>query len=286
MADNTGEEHLDSSTNAPPDKLSDDIIPSQVTENISLNQETENMEVHKHPHHVTHKKKWGEYLLEFFMLFLAVFLGFVAENFREHQVEQQREKQYIRSFIGDLQSDTAAITLNIDAKLQKNKLYDSVIWYLNTPDPNQYSQRIYFMARQLTRTTTFYRGTIKQLKNSGDLRLISNQSVSDSILSYDKAIEGIELIQARQDDEVKTIRPMIGRLLDPNVLETMIDENLIHPPSGNPPLRTVNKEFILDFIYAIHQIKSSDILNASRLKKLNEKAIGIIQFLQKEYHLQ
>jgi len=38
------------------------------------------MEVHKHPHNVTHKKKWGEYFLEFLMLFLAVFLGFVAEN--------------------------------------------------------------------------------------------------------------------------------------------------------------------------------------------------------------
>jgi hypothetical protein len=33
------------------------------------------METH-HPHHVTHKKKWTEYLLEFFMLFLAVFLSF------------------------------------------------------------------------------------------------------------------------------------------------------------------------------------------------------------------
>jgi len=33
------------------------------------------MEVQKHPHHVTHKKKWGEYLLEFFMLFLAVLPG-------------------------------------------------------------------------------------------------------------------------------------------------------------------------------------------------------------------
>ena len=33
------------------------------------------MEVHKHPHHITHKKKWIEYLLEFFMLFLAVFLA-------------------------------------------------------------------------------------------------------------------------------------------------------------------------------------------------------------------
>jgi len=52
------------------------------SEIIDPKSETENMEVHKHPHHVTHKKKWTEYLLEFFMLFLAVFLGFVAENIR------------------------------------------------------------------------------------------------------------------------------------------------------------------------------------------------------------
>src|SRR3954468_5958326 len=56
--------------------------------------EIKDMEVHKHPHHVTHKKKWGEYLLEFFMLFLAVFLGFVAENIRESNADHEREKQY------------------------------------------------------------------------------------------------------------------------------------------------------------------------------------------------
>lgn len=36
------------------------------------NEPITNMEVH-HPHHVTHKKKWSEYLLEFFMLFLPCF---------------------------------------------------------------------------------------------------------------------------------------------------------------------------------------------------------------------
>ena len=41
------------------------------------------MEVHKHPHHVIHKKKWGEYLLEFLMLFLSVFLGFVTESIKK-----------------------------------------------------------------------------------------------------------------------------------------------------------------------------------------------------------
>ena len=45
------------------------------------------MEVQKHPRHVTRKKKSGEYFLEFLMIFLAVFLGFIAENIREHVVD-------------------------------------------------------------------------------------------------------------------------------------------------------------------------------------------------------
>jgi len=62
------------------------------------------MEVH-HPHHPTHKKKWAEYFLEFFMLFIAVTLGFFAENQREHFVEKHREKQYMESLLLDLEKD-------------------------------------------------------------------------------------------------------------------------------------------------------------------------------------
>ena len=45
----------------------DDRPQSSENENVSdpssINyQPSTNMEVHKHPHHVTHKKKWGEYL--------------------------------------------------------------------------------------------------------------------------------------------------------------------------------------------------------------------------------
>ena len=45
------------------------------------------MEVHHHPH--TSGKKWTHYFWEFLMLFLAVFCGFIAENFREHQIEKK-----------------------------------------------------------------------------------------------------------------------------------------------------------------------------------------------------
>ena len=55
------------------------------------------MEVHAHSH--TPRKKWTHYLWEFLMLFLAVFCGFLAENFREHYVEHQREIQFIQSLV-------------------------------------------------------------------------------------------------------------------------------------------------------------------------------------------
>ncbi|TAL42914.1 MAG: hypothetical protein EPN92_10980, partial [Chitinophagaceae bacterium] len=63
------------------------------------------MEVHAHTH--TERKKWTHYLWEFLMLFLAVFCGFLAENWREHIVEHKREKQYIFSMIKELEADTA-----------------------------------------------------------------------------------------------------------------------------------------------------------------------------------
>src|ERR1700712_4200206 len=97
----TPQQPLDNNANDQPD-LSNEIIPVEDTESINPIQQTENMEVHKHPHHITHKKKWPEYLLEFLMLFLAVFLGFVAENIREHIVEHDRSKEYAISLLQDL----------------------------------------------------------------------------------------------------------------------------------------------------------------------------------------
>lgn len=243
------------------------------------------MEVHAHSH--TPRKKWTHYLWEFLMLFLAVFCGFLAEYQLEHIIENQREVKYIRSFIEDLKADTAFITQNVNFKIEKRKEHDSLISYLNSANPNQYGQRIYFFGRQLTRTSNFFPAdaTIKQLKNSGGLRLIKNQQASDSIMAYDQAIERILLTQSRQENEINTIRPMMGKLLDANILETMVYGDVIRPPLGNPTLRTTDKEFILDFIYAVHQLKGSDALNAVRLQRLKEKAIGIIVFLKKVYHL-
>ncbi len=62
MTANTDEEHLNNLINAQSENLTDEITSTVQSETINSTQETKNMEVHKHFYHVTHKKKWIEYL--------------------------------------------------------------------------------------------------------------------------------------------------------------------------------------------------------------------------------
>ena len=69
------------------------------------------MEVHHHPH--VEKKSFKEYLLEGLMIFLAVTMGFIAENIREHITDREKERQYIQLLSDDLKKDTAALNYSI-----------------------------------------------------------------------------------------------------------------------------------------------------------------------------
>ena len=168
-----------------------------ISEPSTINyQPSTNMEVHKHPHHVTHKKKWGEYLLEFFMLFLAVFLGFVAENVRENIAEHHREKEYIRSLVEDLKSDTAKLNRDLALNTEQSEGYDSLInyWYAK-PYSDSAIRYMYYLYRKYTGTShrvSFTRRTIDQLRNAGGMALLRNKTASDSIINYYEFVDQVE----------------------------------------------------------------------------------------------
>lgn len=93
----------------------------------------ETMEVHHHAH-VHEKKKWKEYIFQFFMLFLAVFCGFLAEYQLEHLIEKNREKQYMSSFIHDLKNDTLNLYEGFPRKDLRIKTIDSIFLFFD-PEP-------------------------------------------------------------------------------------------------------------------------------------------------------
>src|SRR5262245_2682286 len=75
------------------------------------------MEVHHHSsrqsevgsHQSAARKNWLNYFFDFLMLFLAVTLGFLVENQREHYVAHLRAREYAKSLIEDLAADTTEL---------------------------------------------------------------------------------------------------------------------------------------------------------------------------------
>ncbi|MFZ1262523.1 MAG: hypothetical protein WAT34_03360, partial [Chitinophagaceae bacterium] len=103
------------------------------------------MEVHNHTH--TPLKKWTHYFWEFFMLFLAVTLGFLVENKREHIVEHKREKEYVNSMLEDLKKDTANFSRTIKINARACNSIDTLISLLKRKDRKLFAREIYYLAR-------------------------------------------------------------------------------------------------------------------------------------------
>jgi hypothetical protein len=90
-----------------------------------------NMEVPHHPN--VEKKNFKEYFLEFLMIFLAVTMGFFAENVRETYKDKENVHQLTISLINDLKIDTARLAYLLQRSTIKIKKLDSLYAIVQQP---------------------------------------------------------------------------------------------------------------------------------------------------------
>ncbi|HEY1871098.1 MAG TPA: hypothetical protein VGG71_08575 [Chitinophagaceae bacterium] len=279
MADNLDEEALDNPKNPQSKSFSDEKSSTNESDTGISNQETQNMEVHKHPHHVMHKKKWGEYLLEFIMLFLAVFLGFAAENLRERITEHNIEKEYIHSLVEDLKSDTLQSDIVLTLLNSRTVGVDSVITALSSSGIIENSNNAYRLWSRNIGFPDFISNdrTIQQLKNSGGLRLIRNKAISDAIMKYDQVIRDFNGLSA----------VMNGVVGDQHIYSQLFDFINLDKNANIPVPLTEQGRKLLNEAYANRKVWRFILSNlVSRLEEVNKESKDIMLFIQKEYPLE
>ena len=247
------------------------------------------MEVHHHAHSA--RKKWTHYLWEFLMLFLAVTLGFLVENQREHYVEHQREKQFIRSLFNDIRSDTANIAKIISARTVKERMLDSLSFMMNSPRPSDFTKQVYPYAVVISKTLP-YRfvpndGTMQQLKNSGALRLIRNRTVVDSIAKYDINVRNILGQYLVEENQIEHYRTAATKIFDALIFEYIIDENatVVNLPPDNASFQPFTKRELSEWNYRIFGLGGINKANRRDLRSLFKQATELLDLLKNEYHL-
>jgi len=247
------------------------------------------MEVHNHPN--VEKKKFKEYFLEFLMIFLAVTLGFFAENIRESMVEKETERTYIESFYKDISNDEQQIPRLIKSQGFQIKCADSLVTLLDSSDIKKIANFIYYYAKNIVRQTPLgfvtTERTITQLKNSGGFRLIHNQELSDSIIDYYKMADEVKFLQGWVQGYKQTLEQSYSYILWGHYYHKMIDStDRIIMPAENLYLKSADKDAISNCVLQISEIQGLSTAINRATKKLEEQAVHLKEYIENKYHFE
>src|SRR5205809_1339417 len=202
--------------NIPPEQQADEnILPVQAAEqrsNITTQQiETDTMEVHAHPYNVMHKKNWKEYVLEFLMIFFAVTLGFFAEGYREYVNDRHKEKENMMALLKDVRNDSVALKTTLKEITEQDKGLDSLIFVLRQPlsvkKNLELAYVLYLKYGDVYFHVFFSEGSISQMINSGELRLVRNSNMVRLINEY----QNMKLLVKKDEDDLRRLEGEIER---------------------------------------------------------------------------
>ena len=184
------------------------------------------MEVHHHPHISKHTKPWKEYLLEGLMIFVAVSLGYGAENIREHYVETKKALISAKNLYVDVTNDSIGYaTTNIRRSKQDSCFKIIYAFYSNnTLDkeiPAIYAAHGFISLRILYQLNTL---ALDEIKNSGSLRFLESDELKAAIQRYASLGMGLKLREQREFG-------YIDRMIDP--ISTKNFEYNFHKDANN-----------------------------------------------------
>jgi hypothetical protein len=176
------------------------------------------MEVHHHPH--VERKSFKEYFLEGLMIFMAVTLGFIAENIRENISENHKAKELAESLYQEVYADSIDIHKKMETRITKEKQLNYFIDFVRDSSLSHLSDRFYksFAWSTLIISPTLFEpadGMLNQLRNSGSLRYFKNNEIQAEIGQLSVSIARIRSraeIEATFGQEY--LRPLIMKFYD------------------------------------------------------------------------
>ena len=142
------------------------------------------------------KRNWTSYIKEFLMLFLAVFAGFMAENYRDTLSEEARAKELAISFYEELKNDSINVEIKTQNKIKQEKALKYLMEYFKDSTLTNVSKTftINFLYGINFRTPTLFEPRtviLDQLKNSGSLRYFKSNELQKLIGELSVAIRNI-----------------------------------------------------------------------------------------------
>ena len=155
------------------------------------------------------------------MLFVAVTLGFLAENVRDQQTDKNREISYLKNVHEDLLVDINKFELVISSNNLRLLMLDSLHMEINKVRPDLSS--LYYYIRNIALRTTFESSHLglDQIKASGGFRLIQNAKIIAGIQDYEGKLNNSMKLEELRERTLEQARFKMAVVFDAGTVYQM-----------------------------------------------------------------
>jgi hypothetical protein len=242
------------------------------------------MEVHHHAGGHHGDKKFKDYFLEFLMIFLAVTMGFLAENFREFITDKSHVVELAGQLKEDLMNDTANVQKLIEFETEEVKRTDSLYSMLIIPADRIDYKKLQDMIVSCDRMDFFYpsTGAISTIKRELHLKEFVKTKIAVRIDNYEKIVTVLQNFESRDVD-------YLGKYIESFLSNHFTPENaavaVLRMPVLNEKMRNLTPADLVQLSVDINLIKAYDLVLLSRYTKVKTEATAFIDHIKETYNL-
>ena len=232
------------------------------------------MEVHHHPHVPTHSKPWKEYLLEGLMIFIAVTLGYGAENIREHYVETKKAIISAGNLYVDVLEDSVRYEQTLQTRYFQDSCYEIIKDIYKKEKTIKDIPIFYLTYSTITKREIPIMNTIAldEVKSSGTLKYIEDDKLKVAIQKYANMGGGLKLRELREFD-------LSDKMIDPITLNHFDFDYFIQLTKSNngKPFQIINNRIVINIpIPPYLEIKNANKLDLDYFFS----ALGMLQLIR------
>ena len=242
------------------------------------------MEVHHHSGDHHGPKKFKDYFLEFLMIFLAVTLGFLAENFREVITARNHVKELAGQLKEVLMNDTANLQRLIQIETVQLNRADSLFTILMQPPKQIDYISLQVLLRNCDHIDIFYpsTGAMSTIKLELHLKEFVRTKIASFIDNYEKGVNELKTFELRDVDYMgKYLETFMSKHFIPENAAAIVNQKQL--VSGE--LRNISPEDLVQLSVDINLIKGYDRQLLIRYNIIKSNAVAFIQHISKTYDI-
>jgi hypothetical protein len=243
------------------------------------------MELHHHPVEHHEKKTFKDYFLEFMMIFLAVSLGFLAENFREYITDYHHVEELALQLRQDLESDTVKIQNHIEFQKLQARRADSLYAILIQPPGQIDYKKLQDMVVDCERMEIFYpsTGAIETIKKELHLKKFVKTRIAKHIDYYER---GIAMIQKLEEHNLDYLGKYLETFISNHFTPENVTAAVTRSPVINGNMRNMSPAVLTQLSVDINLIKAYNLQLLGRYETVKSDATGFIKHINNTYRLE